>query len=155
MIHLHPAGPGDAPQALAFMEAFYREGGFEWHPDVARALERLLGDPTLGSVFLIEADGPLVGYVALCFGFSLEFRGRDGFVDEIYVTPEARRRGIARAALLSLIEEARRLGVMALHLEAVKGNAHLMRLYASLGFLERPHPFLTRVLDPLLDPLKE
>jgi GNAT superfamily N-acetyltransferase len=130
------------------MESFYREGSFPWHEGVARALERLLEDPALGRVYLIEHDGTEVGYVAICFGFSLEFQGRDGFVDEIFVVPEARRKGIARAALEHAIELSGRLGVRALHLEAAKGNAHLLRLYASLGFRERPHPFLTRVLVP-------
>ena len=37
------------------------------------ALRRLLGDSTLGSVWLIYTDTALTGYIVLCRGFSIEF----------------------------------------------------------------------------------
>jgi GNAT superfamily N-acetyltransferase len=148
MTRFRVAGPGDAAIVRRFMECFYSEGGFEWHEEVFQALEQLLADSNLGRVWVIEEGGEDVGYAALCFGFSLEFRGRDGFVDEVYVAQALRGRGLGRAALEFLVAEARALGVRALHLEAAGGDLRLRRLYESLGFVERSHPFMTRLLEP-------
>jgi GNAT superfamily N-acetyltransferase len=147
-VRFRSAGRPDAPILRPFMEAFYREGGFEWHDEVSRALDSLLADPNLGRVWVIEEAGEDVGYVALCFGFSLEFQGRDAFLDEVYVAPHVRGRGLGRAALAFVVTEAGRLGVRAIHLEAAGGDPRLRDLYESLGFRERPHPFMTRRLDP-------
>ena len=44
-----------------------------------------------------------VGYVVVTLGFSLESGGRDGFIDELYIAPAARGRGIG-AKVLALVE---------------------------------------------------
>ena len=59
-------------------------------PHDARALGRVLGpliDGTAGAIWLIREKQGVLGYVALCFGYSIEFGGRDAFIDEIYVAP--------------------------------------------------------------------
>jgi hypothetical protein len=49
------------------------------------ALEDLTNDSSRGGLWLICDGDMAVGYVALTFGYSLEFYGRDAFIDEIYV----------------------------------------------------------------------
>jgi hypothetical protein len=39
----------------------------------------------------------LAGYVILTLGFSVEYRGREAFVDELYVEEKFRRQGLAGA----------------------------------------------------------
>jgi GNAT superfamily N-acetyltransferase len=140
------AGPQDAPRLLPLLEAFYAEEGFERNEEVRRALDALLADPGLGRVYLAEAAGEVVGYLALCFGFSLELRGRDACVDEMYVAPSRRGRGLGRALLAHALEQARALGARTAYLEAAGGDDRLRRLYRSLGFEERPHPLMMRRL---------
>jgi ribosomal protein S18 acetylase RimI-like enzyme len=130
------------------MRSFNQEQGFHWHQEMAGAMDRLLQDPALGRAWLIEPGGETAGYIVICFSFSLEFRGRDGFVDELYIHPRFRGRGLGRAALVHAAEEARGMGVRALHLEVARGDPRLVRLYESLGYRERPHPFRTLILDP-------
>jgi GNAT superfamily N-acetyltransferase len=140
------AGPDDAPRLHPLLEAFYTESNFTLDDEVRRALERLLADPSLGRVYLAEADGQPVGYVALCFGFSVELRGRDACVDEMYVAPSHRGRGLGRSLLAHALDQARALGVRSAYLEAAGGDERLRRLYRSLGFEERPHPLMMRRL---------
>jgi hypothetical protein len=45
----------------------------------ARAMGELIADPSLRRFFAIESAGRIVGYLAVTFGFSLEFGGRDAF----------------------------------------------------------------------------
>jgi GNAT superfamily N-acetyltransferase len=90
-----------------------------------------------GRVWLIRFRDRVVGYVALCFGYSIEFRGRDAFIDELFIVPEARGQGAGGAVLQLLKQEAASLGVVALHLEVAKDNEPARRLYGQGGFLAR------------------
>ena len=82
--------------------------------------------------------------MALVLGFSFEYGGRDGLIDELYLEPAARRRGLGRAALAALLAEADVLGLCAVHLEVERGNAGAERLYRSLGFAGNDRRLLTR-----------
>jgi len=84
----------DADALLEFMQAYYAFDGHGFDESKARlALTTLLRDASLGLAWLILDDDAAVGYVVLCFGYSLEWLGRDAFVDEFYLREEYRGRG--------------------------------------------------------------
>jgi GNAT superfamily N-acetyltransferase len=96
---LHEGRPEDAT-ALAFMPEFNASRACAFDERRARrALEELLTSPDLGRIWLIVARGAAVGYVVLTLGFSLEYGGRDAFIDEFYVQPQSRGQGFGRAQL--------------------------------------------------------
>ena len=64
-----------------------------------RALATLLDDDTLGGVWVLEDEQGVAGYLAVTLGYSLEYGGRDAFIDELYLAARARGRGAGRAAL--------------------------------------------------------
>ena len=105
--------------------------------DRRTALLRLLGDRELGGIWLIYGNDRLAGYIALCRGFSIEFNGFDCFIDEFYLLPEFRGRGIGRQVLSAIRDKARALDINAIHLEVARGNKQARRLYASAGFEAR------------------
>jgi diamine N-acetyltransferase len=84
----------DAELLLEFMQAYYAFDGHAFDRGKARvALLPLLRDANFGRAWLIlDYDAP-VGYAVLCFGYSLEWLGRDAFVDEFYLREEYRGRG--------------------------------------------------------------
>jgi len=129
------AGPADAAALLAHARVLHEEDG---HPLSARgeqAILRLLGDPALGLAFKIVRADRVIGYASLCFGFSLEW-GREAFLDDLYLEPAARGRGLGRRAIGHLLAAAGDAGCGAVHLEVRQGNpAH--ELYRSLGFRDR------------------
>jgi GNAT superfamily N-acetyltransferase len=144
---LREAAPADAETVLAFMRELNESQGYPFLEPAARgALLELLGSPALGRVWLVLADGFTVGYVVLTLGFSLEYGGRDAFVDELYVRRPHRGRGLGGAALAFVLGEARRLGVRAVHLEVERTNRSAERLYAALGFADNERRLLTRRL---------
>lgn len=141
------AGLADLDTLMPLMAAFCEEDRHPWQPEAAReTLALLLRDPACGRTFLLEDDGCAVGYLVVCFGFSLEFHGRDAFVDELYVAPAARGRGHGREALRVAEACCLEAGARALHLEVGHGNAAARRLYASWGFEERPHELMSKRL---------
>jgi GNAT superfamily N-acetyltransferase len=59
-----------------------------------------------------------------------------GELKRMYVAPGARRRGIARAMLANLEDQARRLGAVRVRLETGLHQPEAMSLYASAGYVE-------------------
>lgn len=134
----------DVDRLLPLMQDFYL---FERLPydesRVKRLLGELMGNKELGRLILFADAHELVGYMVLGFGFSLEFHGRDCFVDEFYVRPERRQQGIGRAAVDFATETCRKLGIKALHLEADHFNNRGHEFYKRLGFKDHDRHLMT------------
>jgi ribosomal protein S18 acetylase RimI-like enzyme len=143
------ATTNDLPQLLDLMRGYYRDDGLEF--DAVRAtatMGRLLSEPQWGRVYLIEAQATVVGYIAICVGFSLELGGNEAFVDELFVLPEHRGRGHARRALEAVTTSASTWGIAALHLEVDRENLAAQRLYSQLGYKKRDrYYFMTATLE--------
>ncbi len=102
-----------------------------------RTLTELLRDPSMGIVWCVEDATELIGYLAFCYGYSLEFGGRDAFIDEFFLVPGARGRGLGANVLDQVISEAAAGGTVALHLEVAGHNVTALRLYERRGFSPR------------------
>ncbi len=145
MTELRRATPSDADAVLAMMREYYAFDRLEFEAAAARAaLDGLLADPERGEAWLAEHDGVPVGYGVLCLGWSLEFHGRDAFVDEIFVAESARGTGIGRELLARLEERCRALGVRALHLEVDHENRRALEMYRRAGFVDHDRLLMTK-----------
>jgi GNAT superfamily N-acetyltransferase len=134
-IDFRRAGISDAGPLLSLVEAYHRFEGIEQLPKIRRAaVTALLADASLGGIWLIRHEGQAIGYIALCYGYSIEFAGRDAFIDEFYILPEFRRQGIGSQTLDFIKAEARKAGIKALHLEVDEENAAARVLYERHGF---------------------
>ena len=139
------AAESDTAALLKFMQAYYAFDGHGFDEQKARAaLTTLLRDANLGRVWLILDGEAPVGYVAICFGYSLEWLGRDAFVDEFYLLPEYRGHGWGRNIMAFVEEAARSLNIRALHLEVVRENVTALQVYRKLGFKDRESTFLSK-----------
>ena len=135
----------DAGTLLRFMREYYAFDGHGFEEQKALvALLGLLRDPGLGRAWLILDGAGAVGYVVLCFGYSLEWLGRDAFVDELYLLEEYRRRGWGRKTMEFLEDQARTAGVRTLHLEVVRQNTAALEIYRKLGFAKHESTFLSK-----------
>jgi ribosomal protein S18 acetylase RimI-like enzyme len=93
-----------------------------------------LTNPVFGRIWLIYCDYRAVGYIALCAGYSIEFSGKDAFIDEFYIKPEFRGRGLGTQALELIKIAAKNLDIRAIHLEVARNNPDAHRLYARSDF---------------------
>jgi GNAT superfamily N-acetyltransferase len=147
-----PATPGDLEALHAMRREFYADDGSAFADGVARAaLAELLAQPAWGRVWVLaddEAGGAPAGFAILAFGFSLEFHGRDAFVDELYLRAPYRGRGLGALALAALEDAAREAGVRALHLEVDPANDRALALYDRWGFRRHARTLMTKWLTP-------
>ena len=141
-VRLQISAENDLEQVVAFVRAYHAFEGIEDADDISATIRPLLENSRFGRVWLIYAESLPVGYVAVCFGYSIEFSGPDAFIDEMFIVPEQRAKGIGRSVLRLLKPKAAALGLKALHLEVARTNERARRLYASAGFRSRERFFL-------------
>ncbi|SRR5579883_3270823 len=135
----------DVDLLLTFMQQFYAIDNYSFKEHAARAaLTRLVQDTGLGRVWLIYGNGEPIGYVVLTFGYSLEFHGRDAFIDELFVVAAWRHQGIGTSAVQFVTEACPALGVHALHLEVEHTNDVGQHVYRKAGFVDHHRYLLTR-----------
>ncbi len=147
---LVPAGPADLADLLPLMREYaaFDELAFD-ERRAGEAMRGLLADERCGRVAFVQENGRRCGYVALCYGYSIELGGRDAFVDELYILAEFRNRGLGTRALEAACALARADGVVAIHLEVRRDNVAAQRYYARCGFRARDrYDLLSRSLQP-------
>ncbi len=135
---LQPASSEHVPILLPLIKAYHAFEGITLS-DAERvlAIEPLLGESSLGRIWLISHADKYVGYIILCFGYSVEFKGRDAFVDEFFIEAPNRGKGIGGIALSEVISHLSSLGIKAVHLEVGRDNQRARHLYADQGFVAR------------------
>ena len=135
----------DADLLLNFMREYYAFDGHGYDRDKARAaLVPLLQNPNFGRAWIVLDGNSPVGYAVLCFGYSLEWLGRDAFVDEFFLRQDYRGRGWGNKTMVFLEEAARELGVRVLHLEVIDQNEVALGLYRKLGFRAHQSTFMSK-----------
>jgi diamine N-acetyltransferase len=138
------ATPADAELLLDFMRDYYAFDGHHYDREPARiALLGLLDNSAFGLAWLVLDSGTAVGYIVLCFGYSLEYLGRDAFIDEFYLIQSHRERGWGRKTLDFVVEQARLQDVQAIHLEVVRRNAAALEFYRKVGFQDHGHHLMS------------
>jgi GNAT superfamily N-acetyltransferase len=142
------AAAADLPALLEMMRDYYAYDRIPFDEGVARAaLANLLGDPSLGRIFLIRAEDEIAGYIVLTFDYGIESGGREVFIDELYLREPARGRGLGGAALRFIESVAREWGMKAIHLGVEVANRRAQAVYRRSGFGEPTRYLMTKKLQ--------
>lgn len=146
MTALTLATADDIDRLLPLVAAFHAEQGIAQDDETRRkALMPLLEGSPLGAVYLVGPRRAPIGYACLGFGWSLAFGGMDAFLDEIYIRPGVRRRGIGSEVLSTLPRALAGAGITAMHLEVRRDDQAARSLYERAKFAPRePYMLMTR-----------
>jgi GNAT superfamily N-acetyltransferase len=106
-------------------------------------IETLLAEPSRGTIIIIEESHWTRGYAILIPYWSNEYGGTIVYVDEIFVVPQARNRGIAHQ-FFEFLASSKPFDAIALALEVSPANQRAHRLYESIGFSTRRNSTLLR-----------
>ena len=124
----------DDPWSLPFVEE-----------QVRATVELMLCNPEYGRAWFVVAEGQRVGYIVLSFDYSLEYGGRNAWVDEFFIERAWRGRGLGAEVLDFFEQAARELGCTAIHLEVNEGN-RAIELYRRRGFVDHHRYLMTKLL---------
>lgn len=105
-----------------------------------RALRMLVRGDAFGHGWLIRVNDVPAGFVIVSLGYSVEYGGRDAFIDELYVAPPFRRCGLGAEAVAFAERFCRERGVKTVHLEVARGNRAANAVYRRAGF--KAHGFV-------------
>jgi GNAT superfamily N-acetyltransferase len=100
---------------------------------VLRDVHALIENPHYGLAFFICDGEEAIGYILLCFDYSLEYGGKGAWIDEFFIDKAHRGRGLGTDALRFAENAARQAGAQVLHLEVNRGNPAI-DLYRRHGF---------------------
>ena len=150
------AAPDEAESVARLVVGFRDHMGKDWPSENAMlaGVERLMEDPA--TVYLLatpDDDSPPGGYAQLRFRHSLWTAAPDCWVEDVFVAPEARRRGVADALMTLALDVAREREARRVELDTSEDNEAALALYERHGFVTDSKGgardlFLGRKLDP-------
>ena len=143
-LRIRRAKSGDRTIVHALLTAQLIEHDLPADPDrIDRGLDAAFRPGSPAWLLLAERDGKPVGVLLANQIVSAEKGGETLWIEELYVIPEARRTGVARAILSYVVEQARQRALRALDLEVVRSQAAAFALYRAAGFREVARDRLT------------
>lgn len=139
-VRVRRATAADADCAALLFDQYRQFYGQQSDVDVARTFlaERI---KRRESVILLARESALplhtpVGFVQLYPAFTSVSVGRLWILNDLFVTPSARRKGVAMALMAAAGRHARRTKAVRIELTTAHDNARARRLYETLGYLE-------------------
>ena len=148
MQRFRPATQADIDTIVGMMAEYYAEDGYPFvDVDARESLLELIAGEELGRLWVAESEGKVLGYLAVTLGFSLEYRGRDAFIDELFIAESGRGQGLGREAMTIAEAYCREVGVKALHLEVERHREPALSLYRRVGFEEHDRYLMTKLLE--------
>ena len=142
----------DVSRLVELMSDFFAEAYLTLDRDRAgEVFMKLLADMRLGEVGVITLDGGTVGYYVLIFAMSMEYGDLVAWLDDLYVQPAVRGRGLGSLALAHMLERCHARAVRALSVEVSPDNVGARHLYASAGMTPVRRDLLTLSLGETLN----
>ena len=146
-IHFREATNEDIPLLTTLMQSFYQQVHYPFNAQSIRDnLEEFFDNHEMGKIWLILLENETIGYATLTYGFSFEYNGLNGTLDEMYIDDPYRGKGIGSETIDFIVEESKQLSLKALHLEVEKHNEPAINLYNKSGFVKRKRVMMTKLL---------
>lgn len=144
---IRPATPADVPTIAALIRALaeYEKLSHEVVLDEAALRDHLFGPRPFAEVLMAEADGRAVGF-ALFFPNYSTFLAKPGlYLEDLFVLPEYRGRGLGKGLLVALAKLAADRGCGRLEWAVLDWNEPSIQFYQSLGAVPKDEWVLYRM----------
>src|SRR2546426_7310893 len=119
---------------------------------IASAIQGLLRRPERGRILVALEGGRPVGVAAFSFAWPLEYADRSAWLEELYVEPAARGRGIGTRLLRAALCVAAEAGATVVDPEGEADHHRAAPPYAPQGFPSLPRTHRGRTLQPADQP---
>lgn len=128
--------PSDKELYLKLTDEFYKSDAVMHRIDSENfelTWQELMRSSDYTECFIIEKDGETAGYMLLAYTFSQEAGGKTAWIEEIFILPQFRSKGLGKEAF-AFIKNNIEPQCARLRLEVEEDNVKAKKLYASLGF---------------------
>jgi GNAT superfamily N-acetyltransferase len=146
-VTLRPASPADVPEVLRLVQALAEYEKLR-HEAVATAQDMhvaLFGPVPRAHVTLAQVGGDVVGMALWFFTFST-FTGRPGiWIEDVFVEPAQRQKGIGRALFRHVAARAVEDGCVRLEWSVLDWNEPAIRFYRAIGAVAKDDWTIQRV----------
>lgn len=143
----------DLPEVRRFVAHMYQEdsAAHSGEPDIEKTYRHFAEHPDTGRVVVFSAGGELAGYAIIVYFWSNEFRGNIIDIDEVYVAPPFRSRGIGKQ-FFEWLKQTHETSAVGWSLQVSETNRRARELYEQLGFAPSPNQHMIRIfLQPVSD----
>lgn len=133
-IEIRPAREDEIEALLPLMRAYC--AFYETSPSdggIRNMLATLIADSSQGAVFIARDNGRAVGVATLDWKWSSLKGARMGYLEDLFVEPEARGRGIADALIEICAQRCRELGMPAMQWATAPDNHRAQQVYGRTG----------------------
>ena len=134
MIEVSPIYGAELAEPVRLLEESLRDG--EPVPDDFAEMLREAVEAGELEVLAARAEGHVVGVLLLAYRLSVSAAGLFASIEDLYVRPASRRRGVGRALLGSVEERCASRGVS--YVEAQVEDEKAAAFYSALGYEEEP-----------------
>jgi GNAT superfamily N-acetyltransferase len=133
-VEIRLARTDEIEEMLPLIRAYCEFYETEPNDDGLRSMfETLITDPTQGVVFIARDEGTAVGFATLDWKWSSLKAARIGYLEDLFVDPDARGRGIADALIEICAERCRELGMPAMAWQTAPDNHRAQQVYNRTG----------------------
>src|SRR4051812_10856638 len=133
------AEPHEAETVARLLVAFRDHMGKSWPSEnaILAGVERLIEDPDTDYLLASpDDDSPPAGVCQLRYRLSVWTAAPDCWLEDLFVSDEARRSGCGSALVTAAIERARERGCRRIELDTSERNEAALALYHRMGFSE-------------------
>ena len=139
-IHYGAATAKDLPQMVDLLAVLFTDEA-EFQPNAdkqRRALEAILGNPTIGTLYVAREGKRVVAMASLLYTVSTAEGGKAAWFEDLVVHPDERKRGIGEALLKHVVAQARAAGITRITLLTDMQNERAQAMYRRAGFVGSP-----------------
>ncbi len=146
MVLIERAVPPDRLDVERLIAAYHVSEGVTPKPErITWAVEQVLRNRVGGVILVAREKRTILGVALAVYQPSAEL-GRMLVVNDFFVDPATRRKGVGRALASKLLDEAKAMRVDRIDLEILPGNATAAAFWKSMGFRTQGRTVYSREL---------
>jgi GNAT superfamily N-acetyltransferase len=133
-VEIRPAREEEIDELMPLMRAycdFYESSPAD--EGVIKMARTLMTDPSQGAVFVARQDGRAIGFATLDWKWSMLKGARIGYLEDLFVDPDARGSGTADALIQVCADRCRELGMPAMEWLTAPDNHRAQKVYNRTG----------------------